>query len=312
MAVWRFIFSVPVLLAVALCGGKEARGDTEVRRIVSLAPTLTEVLFAIGAGDKVVGVTRYCDYPPQATTLPHIGGIVDPLYEKIVSLRPDMVVTLTEHGSVRRELERLRIPSLTFHHHDTSGIIQSISVLGELTNHQDRAATLAKSLRDAKERTAHCVAGKPTPRVLVSVGGHASSGDLEKIFVAGKDTFYDELVTLAGGENAYRGPEITYPSVSPEGIVMMNPDVIIDLLPTPTDDEHLALLRKRWERLSIVPAVKHNRVVVFAEEVMVNPGPRFDRILSRFVQVIHPELRCESTVDREGAASLSPSLERSE
>ena len=144
--------------------------DGPPRRIVSMAPSITETLFALGLGDRVVGTTSYCNHPPEAREKPRIGGFHDPNFEAVVALRPDLVVTLVEQQSARDALAILGIPVATVSHQTIDGILESIPALGDACGVQPRAEALAGELRARLARIARRTAGLRRPRVLIVVG----------------------------------------------------------------------------------------------------------------------------------------------
>lgn len=260
------------------------------RRIISLSPSVTEILFALGLGDRVVGVTRYCNYPPEAQRKTKVGGYYDPNYEEIVRLQPDLVVMLTIHSAAREHLRHLNLNSLTVDHTDISGIIRSIMTIGDACGAGQKAQILANGITASMDRIRNKTSGCARPRVLVSVDRNTDS--FKNIYVAGKETFYDEMILCAGGMNAYSGTTVRYPVVSIEGIYQLNPEVIIDLLPDRDREKNgREKILAQWNSVSSVTAVKNGRVYLFEQDYSVIPGPRFIAILEEMAKAIHPELQ---------------------
>lgn len=254
-------------------------------RIVSLAPSLTEVLFALGLGDRVVGVTRFCLFPPEAESKPRIGGYYDPNYEAVVESRPDLIVTLPEHEEIRQQLEKLRLNVLTVNHRTVAGILESITTIGAVCGVPGKAAEVRSDLETRMKKVQTRTAGRPRPRVLVSVGRMAGEGDMTRITACGRGGLYDELIGLAGGVNAF-DQEIAFPATSPEGVLAAKPDVIIDLWP---DLKERGLdpegVRRLWSSLPGMTA----RIYVVGESYAVVPGPRVVLLLEDLARAIHPE-----------------------
>lgn len=260
------------------------------QRIVSLSPSVTETLFALGMMDHVVGVTRYCDFPPEALTKTTVGGYYDPNYEAIIGLNPDLIILRVEHEGAKQRLKQLGFELLVVDHGSISGILDSIQSIGEACGVARKAMAVVQDLRERMGGIREKTAGLPQTRVMISVERAMGTGSLRDIYIAGRSSFYEEMIALAGGVNAYSG-NISFPVVSEEGIIEMDPEVIIDMV---TDlDQHgwdKALLLKEWETLSHVDAVENGRVYVFGEDFEVIPGPRFILTLEKMARVIHPEV----------------------
>lgn len=260
-------------------------------RIISLAPSITETLFALGLGAQVVGVTRYCNYPPKALTKTRVGGYLDPNLEAIVALRPDLIITFPGHRTLTQRLEQLRISTLQVQHQKLKDILDSIRIIGMATGKETEAKALLASLKSRMDAIKAKTAGLPRPQVLV-VMGHPIS-PLREVFVAGAADPYDEMIRIAGGVNAYQGRFIRMPPLSAEGIMHLDPEVIIELISeqtAPQDLDDTALLQD-WAGFSTVAAVKTGRVHFFTDDFDTVPGPRFIRTLEKMARAIHPELK---------------------
>lgn len=258
-------------------------------RIVSLSPSITECLFALGLGDRVVGVTNYCDYPPEALTRSKVGGYYDLNLEAIVALRPDLVVCMPEHADYLSDLERLDLSHLTVDHRKVEAILESLTTLGRTCGVPERAKALVRDIRQRMRTVQERVIDRRHPSVLVCVGRNMGSATIDDVYLAGHAGFYDEMITLAGGTNAYQG-ELAFPVVTREGLLRLKPEIIIDMvadLPesglTETD------VLQQWNSLPDLPAVRQGRVFLFTDDFVVVPGPRFIQILEKMAAVIHPE-----------------------
>ncbi|HUT64049.1 MAG TPA: helical backbone metal receptor [Anaerolineae bacterium] len=267
--------------------------DDEIRynRIISLSPNITETLFALGLGERVVGVTRFCSYPPEALEKGKVGGFIDPNYEAIAALQPDLVILLPEHENVRSNLTELGYRYLIVHNRNVSEILASIMIIGNNCGAENRAREIVSNIEDRMHLIQEKTKGLSQPRVLISIDRMRGVGSLQEVYIAGKNTFYNELIVYAGGKNAYEGQEIAYPVLSPEGLFYINPDIIIDLVPERdmnTIDETMIL--KEWESVSRVNAVVNNRVYVVKHDFAFIPGPRFILFLEYLTNIIHPEI----------------------
>ncbi len=266
----------------------EVREASHYERIISLSPNITETLFALGIGEKVVGVTRFCYYPEAARSLPKVGGYLDPNYEAIMRLKPDVVLLIDDFQQIKTFLSQLGIKYISVNNKTVADIRSSIAALGTAFGVRSRADQILNDI-DAKlstmqQRTtmAH------RPKVLIVIERTLGTGVIKDAYVAGRNTFYDELIQMAGGINAYYDERISYPTLSAEGVIHLNPEIIIDLIPqleqTGLDSLTLA---KDWESLSQVAAVKNRRVYIISADYAVIPGPRFILFLEDLAQIIH-------------------------
>lgn len=259
-------------------------------RIVSLAPSITENLYALGMMERVVGVTRYCDFPPEARLKTQVGGYYDPNYEAIVALNPDLIIMLAEHEDPREYLSRLGFHILTVDHRNISGIFESIERIGETCGAPDKARSITNDLRARMRRIEEKTSGLPPPRVMISIGRNMGSGKLDDVYVSGKEGFYDQMIELLGGVNAYEG-RVAFPVVSNEGIIQMNPDVIIDMVPDLEEQGWSAeTIQEQWSAVSQVNAVKNGRVYIFGEDFVAVPGPRFISIMEKMARAMYPNV----------------------
>ena len=260
-------------------------------RIISMAPSVTEVLFALEQGDKVVGVTRYCDYPPEALEKTAIGGFLDPNYEAVVALKPDLVVLLPIHTDAQLRMEQLGIRTLTVEHRTLDGILESITIIGDASGSRSEAESMLADIRTRMSHIEKITDNLPRPTILLSAGRGMGTGKLEEVYVAGKNQWYDEVITLAGGRNAFTDETIQFPALSGEGLYRLNPDVIIDMAP---DLAGLGLTRqeviREWDVMDKCSAVINNRVYVLDGDYTTIPGPRFIQVIEDVARVLHPDV----------------------
>ncbi len=281
-------------------GPERPRPGREPRRIVSLAPSVTETLFALGLGERVVGATRYCDYPPEALKVARVGGYLDPDYEAVAGLKPDLVIGLTasEHGPVGANLAQLGLRHMAVDQGTVDGLLESIPAIGRACGAEPAAKRMAGELRARMDAVARRTAELPRPRVLVSFGRTMGSESVKEVYVAGCDGYYDRLISLAGGVNAYSRSAPLFPKVTAEGLVDLAPDVIVDLVPDLGEKQlsREAVLAE-WRAIEALEAVRRGRVYVLSGDYVEVPGPRFVKLLEDLARVIHPEVHW----DREAA-----------
>jgi len=263
--------------------------DQRCSRIVSLAPSITETLFELDLGSSIVGRTRYCLYPPLARKIPEIGGFLDTNLESIAATRPSIAILLKEQGELAVKLEALHIPTVIVDQRSVKGILDSISTIGRECHQEARATALRRKLEGSITTIQNQVAGITPKRAFVSVGRVAENGKLTSIFVAGSDGFYSDILKLAGGENANKGTTVTLPTVSPEGIIALNPDVIFEIVTEPgaesLSDSYLEAL---WHA---IPGISNVPVFILRADYVGIPGPRFPLLLADIAARLHPEVK---------------------
>lgn len=264
----------------------KASGDASVARIVSISPSTTETLYAIGAGDRVVGRSRYCDYPPEATKLPQIGGYVDPSFEAILALRPDLVTGARgPSGAVlTQRLEARSIPTYFPPTESFAQIDTMILGLGEKTGNVAQAKAVVEKLDARIAGIEKAVAGKPKKRVLLVFG-------LEPLSVAGPSSFADEMIAKAGGTNAVTEGG-AYPTLGLERVIAIDPDVVVNAaIAEAHGHERIGKDMPGWSK---VRAVALGRIAAVTDEALLRPGPRIADGLTTLARAIHPDLTLPS------------------
>lgn len=283
MAVRILAFFLWVATA-ALAGGPE--------RIISTSPSITEMLYALGLGDRVVGVTSYCHYPPEVREKTKIGNYLRPDLETIVSLRPDLVVALAEHGELHPRLERLGLQTLDLQHNDLAGIYRSIAELSQRTGVPERGAALVQQIQDDLESIRRSAQKLPRRSTLFIVG--RTPGAIQGVVAVGAGPFLNELITIAGGDNLLREAGQHYPQISRETILVRRPEVVLDMGDMAATDgvtvEHKRSVEALWRReFPEIPAVTARRVYAVADDRYVVPGPRVAEAARLLFDLIHPE-----------------------
>jgi len=250
-------------------------------RVVSLSPSTTEALFAIGAKSAVVGRSRYCDYPPEALALPQVGGYADPNFEAILALKPDLVVG--GRGPAGPQLlDRLRAFGTDGYFPETESFAQIDEMLlglGARTGHAREAEDVVAKMRAREAGVERALAGRPRPRVLLVFG-------LEPVVVAGPRSFPNEMLARAGAENAVREGG-AYPMVGMEQILALDPDVVVNAaIAEAHGAQRIDGNAAGWRELR---AVKGGHVVALEDESLLRPGPRIAEALALLARSLHPE-----------------------
>lgn len=261
-----------------------------VRRIVSLAPSTTETLFALGLGERVVGVSRFCDWPSEVRNRPQVGGLFDPNLERILRLQPDVVIGLDGQPDTLWPMRKLGLPLVVVDHRSIDGLLESIRVLGGVCGASAEAERLLRDIQDRLEAVGRRVSGRPRPRVLVSVQRTIGAGRIENIYIAGREGHLGRIVQLAGGDNAAPAAWAAFPIVSAESLLVLDPDVIFDLVPGfCSQNVPREQILADWQSLEGLRAVREGRVYVLDEDFVFRPGPRFILLVEKLARLLHPE-----------------------
>jgi iron complex transport system substrate-binding protein len=251
-----------------------------------MAPSLTETLLALGLGDRVVGVTRYCPEVPGAAS---VGGHLDPSVEGIVAHDPDLVMLMQAHDHLRGRLEGLGLDTFQVDQHDVAAILASIEEIAGRCGVSERGRRLVVELESELAEVAAAVEGRDRPRVLVAVGREPGTGRITSLWAAGPHTFFDDVVDLAGGVNALPGSAVRYPELSREGLLGVDADVILDVVadggPRELDS---AAIAADWRPLEELRAVRDGRVHVLTDSHVVIPGPRIVDTVRTVAGCLHP------------------------
>ena len=269
------------VLACAKAPAPASPNGAAPQRIVSLTPALTEILFAVGAGDRIVGVTQYCDFPPAAKAKPKIGGYVNPSVESVLALKPDLVLVSPGPGNrdsalaMRRAGLRLEIvPAETLE--ESLAAIESVArFVGDETAGRDLAAAVRARLDAVAKR----VAGEQRVRTLFCI-------QTDPIIAAGRDTLPSQLLELAGGSNVVSA--LRYPRLDVEAVAGAKPELILQSrMDLANDDAHVE--DAFWKRWPSILAVARGRVVVLPDDLTLRPGPRVADAAEELAAILHGE-----------------------
>lgn len=252
------------------------------RRVITFAPSVTESVFAMGEGDRVVGISDWCHYPPESQDRPRCGGAASPNFEAVVGLHPDLVIVLGQATKMADFCQARSIPLLRVRMNSVAEIQTDLLRIGEALDAPDPARALAE--RIAKELAAVKSDLPSERRPSVFLGLNRPPGAVGSLMTAGGGTFLDEVLTLAGGRNVFADLK-EYPTVSKETLVMLAPDVIVELRPEETiGQERSRELDADWAPLSSLPTVRDGRIAYVTQGFVLQPGPRVAetvRILKR-------------------------------
>ena len=266
--------------------GREMAVPKEPQRIVTLAASLTEIVFALGQGHRVCGVEQFSDYPPAAQKLPKVGSYINPDVERIVALRPDLCLAIKD-GNPRHVVERLvglGIPVYAVDPRNLQGVIATVLEIGRLINAIPAAEALADDLSRRLQRINFLVTrNQHRPRVFFQIG-------ISPIVSVGSHTFLDELITTAGGLNVAAG-KITYPRFSQEQVLALLPEIMI--ITSMARGEAFDRVKTFWERWQTLPAARNHKIFLVDSNIVDRPSPRIFDGLETLFRLFHPELSGE-------------------
>ena len=249
-------------------------------RIVSLAPSMTEILFAIGSSEQIVGVTQYCDYPPEARLKPKV-GYIHPNLESIVALRPDLVLAPREflRADILGKMEQLKIPTFILEAKTIEDVLSHIQTIGRMLGHSASADALVAEMRQRITEIKARTAALPRPRLLYVLNS-------EPLITVGPDSFIGQLIELAGGTNVAARAKTPYPRLNMEEVLKEDPELLI--FPVGTTEGISDSEQQIWKRWATLSAVKQGRFHPIPSDLLNRPGPRIVQGLETLAKTIHP------------------------
>jgi iron complex transport system substrate-binding protein len=257
------------------------------RRIVSLAPSVTEAIFALGLGPQVVGVTRFCRYPGEVASLPKVGGFYDVGVEALVALKPSAVFSVSEGFNLTTTGERFDFVFKALEHRSLAGIKQSLKVIAEVCDVQASAKSELIRLEGLEEELARRTQGVDQKRVMIVVG-HATAARDASIYISGSDAFYSDILALLGAKNVHEKQTMAVPTLSHEGISKLDPDVIVEIV-NADDTTGVAEVERFWRQFSGLKAVKSHAVFALSDDFASIPSVRYPQLAFRLGAMIYPE-----------------------
>jgi iron complex transport system substrate-binding protein len=271
-----------IFVAFVLIG---AAAQPQPRRIVSLVPALTEMLFAIGAGPAVVGVSSYDQFPPEVKTLPRVGALLDPDTERILSLKPDLVVTYGSQVDLQMQMKRAAVPTFDYRHGGLDHLLVTLRGLGQRTGRAAEAHKVAAAIQSRIDAIKSSVSGKPRPRTLLVFSRDPRA--LRNVYVSGGVGFLHDMLVIAGGQGVFADVKRESVQATTETILARAPEVILELRADEMSGKELEDEMAAWSRLAAVPAVKNKRIHFITGGQMTVPGPRVADGIERMVEALH-------------------------
>ena len=288
------LLSAGILISIALWKLDSARSqisknETEYPcRIISLTPSVTESLFAIGCADKIVGVTRFCRYPRKATTLPNLGGLINPNFEKLLSLNPDMVIYQGHHTRIIQFCKTQKIKTLRLEFNNIETIISDIRLLGDTLGKQSQSQKVISRINKTIDEITAALSGRRKKRVFFCLS--RLSGSMTNLTTIGPETFISEMVNLAGGENIFSDLPQDYAEINKEALLERQPEIIIEVRPGESlSVKDIESLKKDWSDMTGLSAAREKKVHILTESYLLMPTPRLTLTLDLLARTIHPE-----------------------
>ncbi|MEQ9619970.1 MAG: ABC transporter substrate-binding protein [Deltaproteobacteria bacterium] len=282
----RRILTILLTLLMLFSTGLNARPDDTPERIVSLSPNLTHIIYALGELDKVVGVTIYSDFPPEAYKLPKVGGWVNPSFEAIVALKPDLVMLMRDQDTIfGKKIRDLGLKTLvTDSNNSVDDILKTITNLGGVLGKEEKAASVTSDIETRLNEIGNNTRNLPRKSILLVVG--RNPGTLEDIYVIGRNNYINELIELAGGENVVQNTRLSI-KITKEAILTFDPDVIIEINHEQLDREKEIL--DTWSELRQSRAVQNGQVYILPSTVLLHPSQTIVQGAEVLTRILHPE-----------------------
>jgi iron complex transport system substrate-binding protein len=292
------IGAIVVALSVGGAGSAQSRDGGAARsspaqqaaakRIVSLVPAVTEMLFAIGAGPRVIAVSNFDTFPAEVRALPRVGALIDPDTERILSLRPDLVVTYSSQQDVRARFERAGIRTFAYRHGGLAAMLDSVRQIGAVTGREAAAADTAKRIQQRLNELRERVRDRPRPQTLLVF--ERSPQTLRGIYVSGGTGFLNEMLDYAGGANVFADVKRESVQPSQEALLRRAPQVILEIRASQTlTGTDLRRDHDVWNSLLSLPAVRQRRIHFLTGSPLVVPGPRVAEGVEIMARALHPD-----------------------
>ena len=272
------------------------------QRVISTSPAITEILFALGVGNKVVGVTDFCSYPKEACILPSIGGPLNPSTETWISLKPDLIIIQEDSEIIQKNANIFKIPSLTVSVSNLKDILISIQAIADSLEVPKIGRQLTDKIKiKINDYRIQLKQLKPRQVLMLLSDTNDPSRDL---YAVGRETFLNELLTIAGGENVLPHTMAKYPKISKEFIIAKSPEIIIEIGPKSNlSNEGILVRKKAWGKYPTLRAVRNDRLYFIGADYILIPGPRLVNILDDLTRNIHPELFLNQPVKKPATVS---------
>jgi len=279
--------AIATLVSLLLTALPTAQTPARPQRIISLIPAVTEILFAIGAGPQVVAVSSFDEYPPEVKNLQRVGALLDPDLERILSLRPDLVVVYGSQLDLMKQLDRAGIPAYNYRHAALPDVSRTIREVGDRIGHAAEAEALIKKIDAQMTSIRQRVSGRSRPRTMLVVGREI--GALRGIYASGGYGFLHDMLEAAGGDDVFADVKRESVQATTELILARKPEVILEIRAGAGEAGPIASEIAVWRALASVPAVRNGRVQFIVDQRTVVPGPRIAEGTELLARALHPE-----------------------
>lgn len=268
--------------------GREVALPHPPKRIISLAPSITEIVYFIGLGDRLVGVTRFSYYPEEAKKKPKVGSYSEINVESVIMLKPDLVIG-TADGNKRSDVEMIEeagIPVYVINPKNLDGILHSIEEIGEVCGVAVRAKGLVSNLRQRMRSIQERLKGAERPIVLLVI-------NMKPVISVGPNTMHNDLISISGGRNMIKSKSVAYPKISMEEIIRAGPDII--LLSSMERGGQFEKAKRGWLRWPTLPAVRKGNIYLIDSDLIDRASPRIINGLEEMAKLIHPEIKWDES-----------------
>jgi iron complex transport system substrate-binding protein len=279
-------------LLVAGCGDRQAQeqkasAETHPQRIISLSPSVTEILYGVGAWPQVIAVSQYCNYPDDVKNKPRVNGWDKTNLEQVMALKPDLVIGVdAQEPFLRDKLDELGVRALFVRSQTLADILASMEEIGRASGHEQEAAGLAAQTQSEIDEVRRTVANRPRPRVLCVVD--RVPGTIRDLYTATRGSYLDELISIAGGDSIAPPAEHGYGKITKEAVLTLDPEVIIDMIQGSKGnfgEDPIAV----WNELAEVRAVRDRRIYPMSDPSVVHPSQFVGHTARTFARALHPE-----------------------
>ena len=284
----RSLVLVAILALVAQRFSAAAATDARPSRIVSLVPAVTEMIYAMGDGARVAAVSNYDRFPADVARLPKVGGLLDPSIERILAIKPDLVIVYATQAELIARLDRAGIPYFNYQHRALADIMTTVRAVGARIGSAEKADAVAAEMDRALAEIGAKTKGLPHPATLLVFERDAAS--LRNVYASGGYGFLHDMLEIAGGRNVFADVKQQAVQASTEMLIARRPDVIVELLYGDSlKNADIPKELRAWDALASVPAVRSHRVVALTGDEFVVPGPRVVEATRKLAAAVHPE-----------------------
>src|SRR4051794_29101561 len=285
------VLAIVLLLTISAVGSPpaaRAQAPARPQRIVSLVPAVSEMIFAIGEGARVAAVSNYDSFPPEAARLPRVGGLLDPSVERILAIKPDLVIVYATQKELIERLDRAAIPYYSYQHQALPDILSTIRSVGARIGSAANAETVAAGMERTLEEIRTKTAGLPHPATLLVFERDAAS--LRNVYASGGYGFLHDMLVIAGGRNVFADVKKQAVQASTEMLIASRPEKNVELLYGDSlKNADVATELRAWDAVPSIPAVRTHRIVALTGDEFVVPGPRVVDATRKLARALHPD-----------------------